>query len=88
MGTRRRFDREYKLHACRLVVEQGYTTKEAAERLRINAGKIRDWIKKYSASGDLPPTDQLSFEAKELERLRKEIKQLQLENAILKKAVR
>jgi transposase-like protein len=86
MGTRKRYNREFQLQACRLVVEQGYTIKEAAERLGISTWTIREWIKKYRSKGELPAADQPIPEAEELKRLRKEVKQLQMENEILKKA--
>jgi transposase-like protein len=86
MGTRKRYNREFQLQACRLVVEQRYTIKEAAERLGISTWTIREWIKKYRSKGELPTADQPIPEAEELKWLRKEVKQLQMENEILKKA--
>jgi len=86
MGRNKSYNREFQLQTCRLVVEQGYSLKEAAERLGPSTWSIRDWIKKYRAKGELPAADQPVPEAEELKRLRKEVKQLQLENEILKKA--
>ena len=43
-------------------------------------------IKKYQVSGELPAAGQVVPEAEEMKRLRKQIKQLELENEILKKA--
>ena len=86
MGRKKGYNREFQLQACRLVIEQGYSIKEASERLGPSTCAIRDWIKKYRVRGDLPAADQPLPEAEELKRLRKEVKQLQLENEILKKA--
>lgn len=86
MAKEKRYSREFQIQTCRLVVEQGYTIKEASERLGPCTWTIRDWIKKYRAKGELPGSDQVVPEAEELKRLRKELKQLQLENEILKKA--
>jgi transposase-like protein len=86
MGKRKRYNREFQLQACRLVIDQGYSIREASERLGPSTWAIREWIKKYRAKGELPAADHLVPEAEELKRLRKEIKQLQLENEILKKA--
>ena len=86
MGKRKRYNREFQIQACRLVVEQGYSLREASERLGPSSWTIRDWIRKYRANGELPPADQPAPEAEELKRLRKEVKQLQMENEILKKA--
>ncbi len=86
MGKRKRYNREFQIQACRLVVEQGYSLKEASERLGPSTWTIREWIKKFRTLGELPAADQPVPEAEELKRLRKENKQLQMENEILKKA--
>jgi transposase-like protein len=86
MTKGKKYNREFQLQACRLVVEQGYSLKEASERLGPCTWTIREWIKKYRTRGELPGADQVVPEAEELKRLRKENKQLQLENEILKKA--
>ena len=86
MSKRKRYNQEFQIQACRLVVEQGYSLREASERLGPSSWTIRNWIKKYRAKGALPSADQPVPEAEELKRLRKELKQLQMENEILKKA--
>lgn len=82
----KRYDREFKLEACKLVTEHGYSLREAAERLGTTAWSIRDWIKKFREEGALPPKEQTVDIAEELKQLRKETRQLRLENEILKKA--
>lgn len=86
MSKRKRYNQEFQIQACRLVVEQGYSLREASERLGPSSWTIRNWIKKYRAKGEFPSADQPVPEAEELKRLRKELKQLQMENEILKKA--
>ena len=86
MSKRKRYNREFQIQACRLVVEQGYSLREASERLGPSTWAIREWIKKFRSLGELPAADQPVPEAEELKRLRKENKQLQMENEILKKA--
>lgn len=74
--------------SCRHAVgsRSGYTLKEASDRLGPCTWTIREWIKKYQAAGELPAAGQAVPEAEEMKRLRKQIKQLELENEILKKA--
>jgi len=86
MSKNKKYNREFQLQTCRLVVDQGYTLKEAADRLGPCTWTIREWIKKYQAAGELPAAGQVVPEAEEMKRLRKQIKQLELENEILKKA--
>jgi transposase-like protein len=86
MGTQKRYAREFKLEAARLVVEGGYTYEAAAERLGATTWSIREWVKKFRASGELPPASQVVPNAEEMKKLRKEVSQLRMENEILKKA--
>ena len=86
MAKSKRYSKEFKLEAARLIVEHGYTFKEAAKRLGATEWSIRQWVQKFRRSGELPPTDVEQPQADELQRLRKENKRLQLENEILKKA--
>lgn len=86
MAKRKRYDREFKLGAARLVVEQGYTQAEAARRLGVSAWSIGRWIERFRASGELPPEGERVPEAEEMKSLRKQVKRLQMENEILKKA--
>ena len=84
--ARKRYSEEFKLQACRLVIEQGYSLRETAERLGCTSWSIQNWLKKYREDGSLPPKDQPLPTAEELKQLRKENKQLRLDNEILKKA--
>jgi len=86
MVRSKRYSKDFKLEAARLVVEHGYTFKEAAKRLGTTDWSIRQWVQKFRQGGDLPPAGAPQPEAEELRRLRKENKRLQLENEILKKA--
>ena len=85
-GQSQRYSAEFKLQAAKMVVEQGYSVKKAAERLGINHWSLRDWVRQFRANGTLPPVGTVIPEAEELKRLRKEVSELRLENEILKKA--
>jgi transposase len=81
---RRRYTEDFKREAVALVTEQGYSVAEAARSLDVGENQIRRWRQKFeqeSAQGELSST-----EREELERLRKEIRQLRMEKEILKKA--
>ena len=86
MAKHKRYSNDFKLEAARLVVEHGYTFKEAAKRLGTTDWSIRQWVQKFQKSGQLPPAGTPQPEADEMRRLRKENKRLQMENEILKKA--
>ena len=86
MGEWKRYEEDFKLQAARLVVEQGYSYRQAAESLGTTSWSIRMWVKKFRESGELPPEGEPVAEADEMRRLRKELKELRMENEILKKA--
>jgi transposase len=84
--SRRRFTREFKISAAKLVQEQGYSVAEAARSLGVDPGSIRGWLKQLAttAGGGGAALDG-SLKA-ELQRLRHENKRLLMEREILKKA--
>ena len=83
----KRYSREFKLSAVRLVNEQGYSVVEAAKSLGVDDANVRDWVKKFSADPEAgaAPTGEGAVQA-ELRRLRKENARLLVEREILKKA--
>jgi len=86
MAKQKRYSREFKLQAAKLVVESGYTYQEAAGRLGTTDWSIRQWVSKFRKDGQLPPKGAPQPEADEFRQLKKEVKRLRLENEILKKA--
>ena len=49
---RRRFTREFKLEAVRLIRERGVSYAQTAEDLGVHPTQLRDWVKKLA---DDPP---------------------------------
>ena len=86
--ARRRYPREFKLDAIRLVNEQGLSFAEAARDLDIHPSVLRRWVKDYQ--GDpahaFPGHGQQKPEQAEIAALKREIKKLKAERDILKKA--
>ncbi len=86
MAKSRSYDREFKFQAARLVVNEGYSQAQAAERLGVSANSIGNWVNLFRESGELVENQKTTQKAEELRNLRKENRQLRLENEILKKA--
>ena len=83
--ARRKFTREFKVSAVRLVNQQGYSIPDAAKSLGVDRGSVRDWVKQLSSEDGLAASGDGAVQA-ELRRLRKENARLLMEREILKKA--
>ena len=81
--ARRRYTREFKISAVKLVNEQGYSTGQAAKSLGVDPASVREWVKKFSGEDGLAPSGDGALQA-ELRRLRKENAQLRMEREILR----
>jgi transposase len=82
---RRKFSREFKLSAVKLVNEQGYRVPDAAKSLGIDPANVRGWLEKFADDEAAAPKGEGALQA-ELRRLRKENARLLMEREILKKA--
>ena len=85
---RRRFGREFKLEAVKLVRERGVTVAQAARDLDLHENLLRKWVKDFAADPQhaFPGNGQMKPEQLEIERLRREVQKLKAERDILKKA--
>ena len=85
---RRRFSREIKLEAVRLVRERGVSVAQAAPDLDAHVNVLRKWVKEVAAapSGAFPGHGQMKPEQIEIDRLRREVVKLRAERDFLKKA--
>jgi len=86
MAKYRKYSKEFKLQAAKLVTEQGYSYDKAAKRLGTTGWSIRNWVQQFRQNGELPAENETQPKADELRQLRKEVSQLKMENDILKKA--
>jgi len=88
MTTRKKYTKEFKQDAVRLVTEQGYKQTEAARNLGIDRGMLGRWVKEFQEdeSEAFRGNGKLSLEQEELRRLREENRRLRMERDILKKA--
>lgn len=86
MPKGKRYDRDFQLEAARLVVDQGYSKADVSRKLGVSAWSIGRWIKRFRDNGELNGDGHITEEAIELRQLRKQIKELEVENEILKKA--
>ena len=64
----------------------GKSVSELSREYGVSKSTVSNWSKQYKTSGSFKASDNLSNEEKELRLLRKENKQLRMENDILKQA--
>jgi transposase len=87
---RRRYTREFKVEAVKLVRERGVAVKQAARDLHVHPNVLHRWMKDFAADPQyaFPGKGQMKPEQLELERLRREVQKLKAERDILKKLSR
>jgi len=88
MATRKKYPKEFKLDAISLVLDQGYTRREAARSLDINANMLGRWVKEQQADDGqaFRGNGKLMPDQEEIRKLKTQVKQLQMEKELLKKA--
>ena len=88
MTTRKKYSKEFKLDAISLVLDQGYTRTEAARSLGINANMLGRWVKEQQADDGqaFRGNGKLTPDQEEIRKLKTQVKRLEMEKEILKKA--
>jgi transposase len=81
----KRFDKAFKVSAVKMVTEEGQKTSKVARSLGIHANVLYNWKRKYSDNGEK------AFSGKghltEISALKKQLREVEMERDILKKAV-
>ena len=85
-GPKKKYTREFKESAVKLITEQGYRISEAARNLGVEANMLGRWKRELESGSGLPGTGGTLDLQSELAHLRKENKRLLMEREILKKA--
>ena len=85
---RRRFSREFKVEAVKIVMERGVSVALVGRDLDVHENVLRKWVKEFGSDPvqAFPGHGQMKPEQQEIERLRREVSKLKAERDILKKA--
>jgi transposase len=85
---RRRFTREFKLEAVRLIKERGVSVAQASRDLAVHQTQLRKWVQDFADDPQqaFPGHGQMKPEQAEIARLKREVTKLKAERDILKKA--
>ena len=84
-GKKKRFDKDFKIAAVKMVTEAGHKAAEVARSLDIHPNMLYIWKRKYADNGEK------AFVGKghltEVAALRRKLREVEMERDILKKAV-
>ena len=83
---RRRSTAKVKIEAVKLLEESGRPLQAVAGELGVHANQLRMWRNEHLAAGSAAALAKQKAEAAELARLRREVKRLEQENEILRRA--
>ena len=84
--SRRRFTAEFKAQAVKRLLDGGKGLSEGATELGLSTGQLSTWRSEHLAAGSAEALAQRKAEEAETQRLRREVKRLEEENLILRKA--
>ena len=86
--TRRKFSREFKIEAVRLVTDRGVAVAQAARDLDVAESVLRRWMRELTATpaAAFPGNGQMRADLAGISALKKKVARLRAERAILKKA--
>ena len=88
MKTQPTYSTEIKIDAANLVINQGYTIREACQATGVGPTAMRRWVTqlKQEFEGITPTANAMTPEQKRIQELEAQIKKIEWEKDILKKA--
>lgn len=86
--TRQRFRPEFRLEVAQLVLDQGYSVREAATAMNVGKSTVDNWVRqlKSERNGMRHNATALTPEQRKINELENKIKRIEREKDILKKA--
>jgi transposase len=89
MTTRKQYSKEFKLDAIALMVEQKYSRVDATRNLELSPQILRRWLKEAKDDGGhvFRGNVVLTPEQAEIRHLKDQVKRLEMEREMLKKAM-
>ena len=84
--TSKRYTNEFKAEAVKQVTERGYPVAEVAQRLGVSSHSLYAWLREVGVSRQTRNVQQEADLLKENQRLRAELRRVEEERDILKKA--
>ena len=87
--TRRTFSPEFRLESAQLVVDHGYTVREACEAMNVSKSSMDKWVRqlRQERNGHSPKASPITPEQRRIRELERQVKRLETEKTILKKGM-
>lgn len=84
--ARKRYDEDFKKQLVKIYNQGNHSYRSLGEEYDVAGPTIRTWVIRYNESESFNINDNRTKEEKELIELKKKVKQLEMENDILKQA--
>ncbi|WP_098418582.1 MULTISPECIES: transposase [unclassified Marinobacter] len=80
---------DFKVECAQLVIDRGYSFRDAAQAMGVGKSTLDKWVRKLKSErpGHVLPGQPLTDEQREIAELKRQIKCLEIEKDILKKAL-
>ncbi len=86
--TRPTFSPEFRLECAQLVLDKGYSVRQAAQAMNVGKSSMDKWVRQLreERAGVTPKATPMTPDQLRIRELEKRLKQVELEKEILKKA--
>ena len=84
--TRKRYDEDFKKQLVKIYNQGNHSYRSLGNEYGVSAPTIRTWVIRYNDSSSFKLDDNRTEKEKDLIELQKKVKQLEMENDILKQA--
>lgn len=87
--SRPNFSPEFRLEAAQLVVDQGYSIRDAADAMNVSKSSMESWVRQLKAErgGTSPKGSPITPEQRRIRELERQLQRVQKEKEILKKGM-
>ena len=88
--TKRTFTPEFRLECAQLIVDKGYSYRQASEAMNVGSTTLESWVRQLrrERQGIAPSATPITPEQIEIRKLRKKLQRIEMENEILKRLPR
>ncbi|SOD79453.1 transposase [Serratia sp. JKS296] len=87
--TKRTFTTEFRLECAQLIVDKGYSYRQASEAMNVGSTTLESWVRQLRQECQgVPGGAPITAEQQRIREQEKQVRRLEEQNAILKKLLR